>query len=183
MNNDTILTYFSTAQGNYMFDAYFNIDHESKLSITEHPIQTGASISDHAYMEPRTLTFEVGMSDVMEDLSLYVSGIQSFNNGDSASRSVNAFTVIQKLQSDRIPIDVYTRLGTYKNMLIESIMAPDTKETVFALKATITLKEIFVVNVTTVKVSARAQKTDSTNEGVQKPEQNQSILASIAGIG
>ncbi|MFT8350027.1 phage baseplate protein [Clostridium saccharoperbutylacetonicum] len=183
MADDTTLTYFSTAQGNYMFDAYFNIDHESKLSITEHPIQTGASISDHAYMEPRALTFEIGMSDVMQDLSLYVSGIKSFNVGDSVSRSVNAFTIIQKLQSDRIPIDVYTRLGIYKNMLIESIMVPDSKETPYALKATISLKELLVVNVTTVKVSARAQKTDSTNEGVQKPEQNESILSSIAGIG
>lgn len=179
---DIALTYFSTAQGNYMFDAYFNIDHESKLSITEHPTQAGASISDHAYMEPRTLTFEIGMSDVMQDLSLYASSLESFNNGDSTSRSVNAFTIIQKLQSDRIPIDVYTRLGTYKNMLIESIMVPDDKNTPYALKATISLKELLVVNVTTVKVSARAQKTDSTNEGVQKPEQaDQSILSSLLG--
>lgn len=49
--SETVLTYFSTAQGNYMFDAYFNINHESNLAITQHPIQTGASISDHAYME------------------------------------------------------------------------------------------------------------------------------------
>jgi hypothetical protein len=120
--SETVLTYFSTQDGrNYIFDAYFNINHESNLAITQHPIQTGASISDHAYMEAQQLTFEIGMSDVMQDLPY--SGVVSFNNGDSSSRSVNAYQTLRNLQADRVPIDVITRLGTYKNMLIESIVA------------------------------------------------------------
>jgi hypothetical protein len=181
--SETVLTYFSTQDGyNYMFDAYFNINHESNLAITQHPIQTGASISDHAYMEAQQLTFEIGMSDVMEDLSNYVSNIESFNNKETSSRSVNAYRILRKLQADRVPIDVVTRLGEYKNMLIESIVAPDDNKTAYGLKVTVTLKEVFVASVTTVKISARAQKSESTNEGDQKPQEaNESLLSSIVG--
>jgi len=173
MVDEIVTTYFSTTQGNYVFDAYFSINHESNLAITEHPIQTGASISDHAYMEAQSVTFEIGMSDVMKDIS--ASSVSPFT-GTSSSRSVNAYTVLRQLQKDRIPLDAITRLGTYNNMLIESISAPDDNKTLFGLKATVTLKEIFVVSVTTVKISKRSQKSESTNEGDQKPQvANESI--------
>lgn len=183
MVDNTLLTYISTQDGkNYMFDANFSINHESTLSITEHPVQTGASISDHAFMEPRTVTFEIGMSDVMQDLSQFISGIQSFNTGESSSRSINAYKVLQQLQNDRVPITAVTRLNTYNNTLVESLVVPDDKNTTYALKATVTLKEIIVAQVTTVKISARSQVTNSTNEGNQMPQQpDESILSKILG--
>lgn len=179
MADDTVLTYFSTAQGNYMFDAYFNITHESNLTITEHPVQDGANISDHAYMEPQTVTFEIGMSDVMEDLP--VTGIKQFSaTGNSGSRSVNAYQTLMKLQADKIPIDAITRLWSYKNMLIETLSAPDDEKTTYGLRATVTLKEILVVNVTTVKISERPQKSEESNEGDQKAQKaDESIISSM----
>lgn len=177
MADEIVTTYFSTAQGNYVFDAFFNINHESNLTITEHPVQIGANVSDHAYMEAQKVTFEIGMSDVMKDIS--ATAVATFN-GTSSSRSVNAYKILKKLQSDRIPINAITRLGTYKNMLVETVAAPDDKTTLYALKATVVLKEIFVVNVTTVKISARPQKSESSNEGDQKPQEaNESMLSSM----
>ena len=176
MADEIVTTYFSTKQGNYVFDAYFSINHESNLTITEHPIQTGASISDHAYMEAQTVTFEIGMSNVMKDLAL--TSVKPFSGTDS-SRSANAYKILRQLQRDRVSIDAITRLGTYKNMLIETISAPDDNKTLFGLKATVTLKEIFVVNVTTVKISKRAQKSESSNEGDQKAQAaNESLVYS-----
>lgn len=175
MTDEIVTTYFSTSQGNYVFDAYFSINHESTLAITEHPIQTGASISDHAYMEAQSVTFEIGMSNVMQDIQ--ATSIKPFSGVDS-SRSVNAYKILRQLQKDRIAIDAITRLGTYKNMLIETISAPDDNKTLFGLKATVTLKEIFVVNVTTVKISKRAQKSESTNEGDQKAQAADESMAS-----
>jgi hypothetical protein len=177
MVDEIVTTYFSTAQGNYVFDAYFSINHESNLTITEHPIQTGASISDHAYMEAQQVTFEIGMSDVMQDIS--ATSVATFN-GTSSSRSVNAYKILRKLQADRIPINATTRLGTYNNMLIETISAPDDNKTLYGLKATVVLKEIFVVSVTTVKISERPHKSESTNEGDQKvQEADESMLSSF----
>ena len=176
MAKEIFETYFETAQGNYLFDAYFNINHESTLSITEHPVQTGGNISDHAFMQPNQLSFEVGMSDVMKDVSN--SNYLSFSS--DATRSINAYKILRQLQSNRIPINVYTKLWNYTNMLIETISVPDTNETAYSLKANVTLKEILVATVTTVKISQRPQKSESTNEGDQKVQKaDESLLSAV----
>lgn len=176
MADQIIKTYFETPKGNYMFDAYFNIEHESDLAITEHPVQTGANISDHAFMKPNILSFEIGMSDVMTDI--FDSNYNSFSS--EATRSITAYQILRQLQSDRIPINVITKLWTYKNMLIETISAIDSNTTAYGLRATVTLKEIFVASVTTVKISERPHKSEETNEGEQKVKQtDESMLSSF----
>lgn len=162
-------TYFYTAIGNYAFDACFSIDHETNLTITEQPVQTGASISDHAYEEPKQVIFDIGMSDVMES---EVSG--QFE--DKASRSVSAYTILRTLQSQRLPIQVATRLAVYQNMLVATISAPDDITTCNGLRATVTLQEVIVVEVSTVKISARAQVSADTNNGDQKVQTVDSSL-------
>lgn len=176
MADEIVRTYFDTPTGKYIFDAYLSIKHDSNLAITEHPIQSGANIADHAYMEAKKLNFEIGMSDVMSDISDV--NFNKFNEDNS--RSVNAFQILRKLQEDRIPIKVINRLWNYNHMLIETISATEDSKTTYGLKASVTLKEIFVVNVTTVKISERPQKSEVTNEGDQKPQQaNESLLSRL----
>lgn len=65
-------------------------------------------------------------------------------------------------------------------MLIETLSAPDDEKTTYGLRATVTLKEILVVNVTTVKISERPQKSEESNEGDQKAQKaDESIISSM----
>jgi len=172
---NTQLIYVKTNIGGWFFDAFLRVDHTSKLTITEHPIQVGAAITDHAYMEPAELVMEIGMSDAATSL---VNG--QFANG--WSRSVKAYEVLAELQKQRIPIQVVTRLKVYQNMLIETISVPDDYKTLYSLKVTVSLREIMVATVKTVKLSARPQVTGSTNRGNPEPvEPNKSILSQILG--
>lgn len=167
------LIFVKTNIGGWFFDAFLNVNHTSTLRITDHPVQSGAAITDHAYMEPQELTFEIGMSDVAQSL---VDG--QFTTG--WSRSVTAYQVLKELQKSRVPMQVNTRLGVYQNMIIESITAPDNYETLYGLKCTVKMREIFIVEVATVTVSERPQVTGKTNSGdVQTVEPNQSILKQI----
>lgn len=164
------LIYLKTNVAGYFFDAFLRVDHTIKLNITEHPVETGANISDHAYLEPKQLIIEIGMSDSSKSL---VAG--QFSGG--SSRSVTAYKLLKELQSQRVPLQIFTRLGVYKNMLIETISAPDDYKTRYSLNATVTFKEIIIAKTKTVKISARPQVTDSTNMGnkeLVKP--NQSLL-------
>ena len=136
-------TYFDTGPEQLIFDAIFSTDYLNKLSITDHPVQTGANISDHAYEEAAMLTFEIGMSDVMQ-------GFVANQFGSGGNRSINAYHKLRELQSQRIPLTVVTKYGTYTNMMVETLAAPDDYTTKNALRATVSLKQIFVVNVTTV---------------------------------
>lgn len=166
--------------GGYFFDAFLRLDHSSKLKITEHPVEEGANIADHAYVEPQVLTIEIGMSDVCT----------SFVNGQfeqKYTRSVSAFDTLKKLQSDRIPVTVHTRLKTYENMLIETITAPDDYMTLYGLRVTVGLREIIVVKTNTValpnRTSAMPHKTGETNRGTvqSEPVENTSVFGKALG--
>ena len=149
--------------GGFFFDAVIREEHTSKVKMTDHPVQTGANIVDHAYMEPATLTMEIAMSDCMDTM---VAG--QFT--DKSTKSVSAYQTLLSLQQSRLPFQVHTRLNLYKNMLIEEITAPDDYKTQFGMRCTVTLREIFVVKVSTTTVSARKHSTGSTNRGVQQAE-------------
>lgn len=173
MSDEIVKTYFDTGKEQLFFDAIFSAQHNTSLNITSHPVQSGADISDHAYEEPKKLTFDIGMSDVMQS---FIVGQYS----DNRSRSVSAFKKLRELQNQRLPVTVVTKLGTYKNMMIENISTIDDNKTTFGLRATVILREIFVVNVTTVKISERPHKSDCTNEGEQRVQKaDESLLSKL----
>lgn len=157
MTYDAML-FCKTNIGGYFFDGFISVEHTRDLQMTENPVETGASIVDHAYVKPAEITMQVMMSDVHQSL---VPG--QFTG--TRFRSTNAWQVLTKLQSDRIPMSVFTRLGLYSNMLISRIKATDTAETFRALSAEVTLKEIPVARVRTVEISSAPQTTVKTEMG------------------
>lgn len=153
------LIYIKTTIGGYFFDAVFSTGHSTHLNITSHPVQLGANISDHAYMEPARITVDLGMSDA--HLSL-VSGQFS----TAASRSKAAYEALVKLQSDRKPFTVVTRLSSYDNILLEDLSSTEDNKSYNGLRATATLRQIIMVSVPTLnKISARPQTTGKTPLG------------------
>lgn len=167
------LVYVRNNINGWFFDAILRAEHTTKLRITEHPVQSGAAITDHAFLEPAELVLEVGMTDTAESI---VPG--QFQEG--SSRSVVAYHLLLDLQSLRVPLKIFTHLNIYENMLIEVISVPDDYKTSSALKATVTFKQILVAEVTTVKLSERPQVTDSTNRGNPEPvTPNQSIIYQV----
>lgn len=180
----TELIYCKTNIGGVFFDGFFDIEHRSDLKITSHPVQLGASVSDHAYMEPVEVTMTVRMSDCNEDIVL--NQFASNDNGATytTERNQNAFAILQGLQRSRVPMMVNTRLRRYENMLIKSISAQDDGDRLFGLEATVTLQEVIVAQAETVKtvVSKRQQTTDSTDSGVDSGDSNTTHAKDIIDI-
>lgn len=165
------LCYVKTSIGGYFFDAVFRVNHESHLVITKHPVQGGANVSDHCYMEPARVTMEIGMSDANP------TTILGQFLGRSGSKSQSAFDALREMQSNRQTVDAYTRLASYKNMLVESINVPDDIKSATGLRASVTLQQIIVVDVPVIKVSARPAVTGNTNGANPVPVvPNQSLL-------
>lgn len=164
LNSEPIaaLVYLKTNIGGWFFDAFLRSTHTSRLEITQHPVQVGAALTDHAFLQPKELSMEIGMSDTAKSL---VSG--QFTGG--WSRSVQAFKVLQELQALRVPLQVHSRLGLYQNMLIEEITAPDDYTTLYGLRCTVLLREILVAQVRTVKISEKPAVTDSASRAKLEP--------------
>ena len=166
------MLYCKTNIGGYFFDGFMQVDHNIELQTTENPVETGASIVDHAYVKPAEVVMKVMMSDVHQSL---VPG--QFTG--TRFRSTNAWQVLRKLQSDRSPMSIFTRLGLYTNMLITKLSASDTAETFRALSAEVTLKEIPVARVKTVKISSADQTTVNTEMGKIEASQVGNELQSL----
>ena len=159
----------------YFFDGFMSVSHERKLTITQNPVETGASVVDHSYVNPTTVTMKIMMSDVHQSI---IPGQFS----DLTFRHTSAWAILKQIQESRIPVDIFTKLGYYKNMLIESISAEDTKETFRALDATVTLVEIPVARVKTVKISKASQTTiDTKMAEVQVDYVDRSALSWVTG--
>jgi len=171
-----VVTPKNTSEKNYFFDAYLKIDHQRRLTVTEHPVQTGANISDHAYLMPAVVVMEIGMSDAMD---AYESG--QFQ-GDT-SKSVSAYKTLERLHEARIPLTVVTRLGKYENMIIEDIHAPDEAKTQYGLKVTVTFKQIIMATNPATKKNAAASDSDRAQTAVPVTDkaavQPQSILKQV----
>ena len=166
------LLYCKTNIGGYFFDGFMQVEHNIELQTTSNPVETGASVVDHAYVKPAELVMKVMMSDVHQSL---VPG--QFTG--ASFRSVNAWQVLRKLQSDRIPMSVFTRLGLYTNMLITKLTTTDTSETFRALSAEVTLREIPVARIKTVKISYADQTTINTEMGRIEASQINDELQSL----
>lgn len=145
----------SPSYGRFTFDAVFRTDHMANVTLTQHPVQTGAAISDHAYSEPDEVTLEIGMSDAVS----YAG----------TNHSVNAYSQLRAIMAKREPVTLITRLQSYKNMVITSMSAPDDYTTMNALKATIYFRQVEMVSVSTITVqqkvtaSSTAQPTTSSS--------------------
>lgn len=167
--------YVESNIGGWFFDAIINTDYSRELYITENPVEVGAALADHAYVKPVKLTMKIKMSDTSKSR---VNG--QFNGG--SSRSVQALQVLATLQSYRIPVQVTARIGSFRNMLVQSLTVPDDYTTMNGMLCTVTLQEVFVAETATVKISADNQTTDSTNRGSQEASPvDSSILNQICG--
>lgn len=165
--------------GGWYFDGIMRTEHTRKSRATQHPVQTGANISDHIILEPAELMIEIYMSDAYAPPSIsvgnaFVDTILSevtkteLLDGQFAAgsgRSAQAWRVLKLMQDLRMPIEVETRLDYYENMVIEELTAPDDVKTLNALSATLIMKEIIMVDVSEIKVSARKDIAPETNGG------------------
>jgi hypothetical protein len=155
----------------YYFDAFTKENHVGSVRVTEHPVQGGSNISDHAYNLPDKLTIEVLVSDSVQPI---VSG--QFASGKT--KSISAYEVLRKLKEKRVLVSVRTRLHYYTNMIIENMSVSDDYKSANSLRCTVSLRQVMmaVVPVEYVTLTKR-QAVVETNKGTKSATDGQSILS------
>jgi hypothetical protein len=148
----------------YVFDCVITAEHQQEVRRTEHPVQGGANISDHAYIVPARLVLDVGMSDAMDSY---------FNPSTwtgSQSKSVSAYQTMLALEFARIPFQISTRLRQYSSMIVESLSPQETYKTTQGVRMRVEFGQILTANVNTPANSARPMETNSTDLGTKSPQ-------------
>lgn len=151
-SSQTLLT--SPSIGRCLFDAVFSINHSQNITITQHPVQSGAAVADHAFLEPDEVVLDVGMTDVATSLDTIA--------GSAKNRSVVAYEMLRSLAQAREPLDLTTRLFSYKNMMITSIAVDDDFHTMHALRASISLQQIRIVQVAIISIQQTCSSSKIT---------------------
>ena len=131
---------------------------EHALEITEHPVEQGAEITDHAYKRATSARLHVMWND------------------DDAPLS-ETLQKLKDMQESRIPFDVITGKEALKNMLIKSMSVSTNNATENALDVTLELSEVNIVSVETVSVpekskQANPEKTQATQKAGKKQAKN-----------
>lgn len=128
--------------------AQVTIDEQASddIQITEHPVEQGAPIADHAFKRPAQVTIRAGWTrQYAWDLSAE-SGV---------------YGLLLSWQAALLPFDVYTGKRHYTNMLIERLQVTTDQHSEFALMATIACRQVIIVSTstTTVKMSANSDNS------------------------
>jgi hypothetical protein len=152
-------------------------NHNDNVEITDHPIDSGATISDHAFLRPSELVIKAGWSNSASDASSFggfkgllntlqlattginlPSGVSSSSLvGSSASQIKQTYEKLLKLQSDRELLEVYTGKRRYENMLIKSLQTHTDAKTENSLIVTITMRQIIRVKTKVLAVMANPE--------------------------
>jgi len=157
--------------GGIIPDVVVEETHTDEIEITQHPVQQGAAISDHAYKKPMTLKMSVMFGK--DDINI-------------------TYKKLLDLQNKNEPMDVVTGKRSYKNMMIKSLSVTTNKDTNSILKVEAELTEVIIVSVTVTNVPARSKqknagKTGATEKAGSKQaqpvqeEKKKSALRSLLG--
>lgn len=148
--------------GPLTFDAVFEEDHTAELTITDNPVESGVTVSDHAYMAPLKVTIRAGVSDTP------LSAPSDDLYGSGTSRAQEAYRLLRELQKKAEPFDVQTGLCLYKNMVVETIRAGQDKDTAHALLFEADLREVIIVS--TQAVTYPPRKAGATKHQASKQQ-------------
>jgi Dit-like tail protein len=136
-------------------------NHVDELEITNHPVEQGASITDHAFKLPSQLTLRYGWSSSPSPQP----GLKGLIPSVLPVQAQSIYDIYNKLltmQVNRELLTVYTGKRAYRNMLIQRIEQDTDQNSENSLPLTIALQELLLVSTTTASTGGVGAASDSS---------------------
>ncbi len=132
------------AIGTIIPDIVVEESHRDQIVITDHPVERGAAISDHAFKLPVEVEIRCGFSNSTSGSEGYVQEI---------------YQEFLDLQASRQPFDVFTGKRQYSNMLIRSLEVTTDERSEHALYLVAGLREVIIVDTATTKAAPQSAQS------------------------
>ena len=153
--------------------------HSDELTVTTHPVDTGAQISDHAYKQPATVVCSFGWSNSSRLLNSVLDG-SIFRGLESAN---DVYKRLLKMQEERQQLKLSTGKRVYDNVIITKIQTTTTVDTENAAIIEVTFQEILLATTRTVALASIQQDISRTggvvDQGNKSATQAQKTLLRI----
>lgn len=188
-----------TLIGDLAIDCTVTETHTATSTVTEHPVESGANITDHIRPDP----VQLSITGIVSDTPLGSKQIQRAIEVGGASVQVTqqeppssatgfgraAWAKLDAIRTAAKPVKVVTRDKTYDSMALVSLSVPKESKTGGALYFTAQFKQVRIVyNRTTRVVVAKAPKAHKKQDtgkqptaAVEQPKSYSSELRDQAG--
>lgn len=143
--------------------------HQDTLRITQHPVEKGAVIADHAIKEPATLTLEYRWSE--SGSSLLLNG----NVNADVKTPAEVYEQLLALQAAVELVDVYTGKRVYQNMALVGIKTDTDKHTENILAVTISCQQVILATAQTLVLTTQSSATNAATPEATAPVVNQGL--------
>lgn len=170
-------------------DVVVSEKHSDTLEITEHPVEIGAAVNDHAYKRASEVTMECGFAGGGSLLDVFDTSNIGFGMPLNSMSPKEVYKNLLDTQERRELLDIVTGKRIYKNMLIRAIEVTTDRTSENVLNCTITLREMILSSTTPITVANKksmqmgVNTSAVQNAGVKttKPV-NESLLSQGAGF-
>lgn len=143
--------------------------HSDSVTVTRHPVDTGANINDHAFKDPAELVVEFGWSDSSALLSSAISSALSFVSSGyprGLTTTKELYERLVNIQERRELLTVSTGKRQYTDMIITGLKTTTTVDTETCLIVEMTLQQVIRVNSKIVSLETAKQRYPSQTAGV-----------------
>jgi hypothetical protein len=163
------------------------------VTVTDHPVEAGANISDHAYYRPAELVMHCGWSNSSAlnlqnaVTELFSGGGTSFFAGLSSTTPVSGggmsvsdyvsgvYAALLSMQQGLQPFTVVTSIRQYTNMIMTSLAVTRDQKTSQALMVTATMRQVILVSTVSATLAAIANQATPPNTAETIGQGNQNL--------
>ena len=138
--------------------------HTDTLAVTEHPVELGAPITDHAYNRPAEVSIEAGWSNsTWESIKNEISALISGGRMEQKDYISSVYSQLVALQQSRQPFSVTTARRGYDNMLITSLTATTDVKTSNVLVVRAICRQVILVSTKSTSLPSRDNQANPAN--------------------
>ena len=125
-------------------EATLEENHEGSAETTDHPVESGADVTDHIRRKPDELTLKGIVSNTPILLLAFLRAEPSVPGGDPATRAEDAYEWLRNVKNLGLLLNVSTTLRDYTSMAITGLSVIRDKDRGNILEVDITLREIII---------------------------------------
>jgi len=165
---ETITISAQRSIGSIVMDVTVRESGVDELTITQHPVEQGAQITDHAYKNPAQLSIECAASN------------SSGAAGGDPTYVQDKYNALLALQLSRQPFTIVTGKRTYQNMLFRTLAITTEETSENALIVSASFQEIIIVSTSSTSLPATAnQATPAATQATAQQGTVQPVPATL----
>lgn len=179
-------------------DASIKEDHNAEIEVTDHAVEQGAAITDHARPKPVELSIEGMVTNTpisrgqIRNVTSAMGTVQTTSTSSYAAGAPGfaeaAYAALRALRDTPKLVTITTGLRKYDNMLMTSLNVPRDAKSGEALNFTVKFKEVrLVVNTTTVVATkqpkAKKPKKSTTSTTTPTPTPTPTSMNGMEDLG